>query len=509
VCSNERRFNCFHGDWIGGFLATNSIDGPFAPAGSVAATHPHRPVTGERTLSVTAFTWILTVVVPLTIWFAPLGLDPKAQKALAITAFMVGSWMTHWQDVAFSGLMGLYLFWVTGVVSFGDAFHGFATTTPWFLFGAILFGLMATKSGLARRLAFIVMQRVGDTYPRLLLGIIIADFLLTFIVPSGIARVVIMAAIAAGLVEAFRCGRGSRIGAGVFIILVYTATIFDKMIIAGAASITARGLIERVGKVDVLWSQWFLAYLPCDIITIFVAWRLTLWLYPPEVEKLPGGAAFLNDELKKMGPLGSLEWRSIALFGLGLGLWMTDFLHGIPSPMIGLGVGLLAILPRVGVLDVEDVKKVNVLPVFFVASAISMSYVLEHTKALTLLTDILFAWTEPFMNNVWSSTVVLYWTAFVYHIVIGDEISMLATSLPMLMNHANATGLNPLAIGMVWTFAAGGKIFLYQSAVLVVGYSYGYFTTRDLLKVGAALSIVQSIIVYLLVPFYWPLIGIR
>ena len=33
--------------------------------------------------------------VPLTIWFAPLGIDPKMQKALAITAFMIGSWITH------------------------------------------------------------------------------------------------------------------------------------------------------------------------------------------------------------------------------------------------------------------------------------------------------------------------------------------------------------------------------------------------------------------------------
>lgn len=455
-----------------------------------------------------ALTAILVFAVPLAIWFAPLGLDPTIQKALAVTAFMIGSWVTHAQDVAISGLTGMYLFWASGTVGFADAFHGFSTTTPWFLFGAILFGLMATKSGLARRLAFMVMRGIGHSYSQLLLGIILADFLLTFIVPSGIARVVIMSAVAAGLVEAFGYGRGSRIGTGLFIVLVYTATIFDKMIIAGAASITARGLIERVGEVPVLWSQWFLAYLPCDIVTILIAWRLVLWMYPPERESLPGGPQFLDDEIRAMGPLRPLEWRAIALFALGLGLWMTDFVHHLPSPMIGLGIGLAAVLPRVGVLDVEDVKKVNVLPVFFVASAISMAHVLETTKALDLFTGVLFAWIEPFMGNVWAATGVLYWAAFLYHIVIGDEISMLATSLPMLMNYAKTTGLDPLALGMVWTFSAGGKIFLYQSAVLVVGYSYGYFTLRDLFKVGLALTIVEWLILMLLVPLYWPLIGI-
>jgi di/tricarboxylate transporter len=61
---------------------------------------------------------------------------------------------------------------------------------------------------------------------------------------------------------------------------------------------------------------------------------------------------------------------------------------------------------------------------------------------------------------------------------------------------------------MIWTFASGGKIFVYQSAVLIVGYSYGYFNSVDLLKVGFILTVVESAILMLLVRFYWPLIGI-
>jgi len=38
--------------------------------------------------------------------------------------------------------------------------------------------------------------------------------------------------------------------------------------------------------------------------------------------------------------------------------------------------------------------------------------------------------------------------------------------------------------------------------------SYGCFTARDMLKVGAALTIVESLILLFLVPLYWPLIGI-
>jgi sodium-dependent dicarboxylate transporter 2/3/5 len=452
--------------------------------------------------------WAFTIGVPLAVWFAPFHAEPNAVHALAIGVFMVCGWMTHVLDHGITGIVGCFLFWMLSIVKFDDAFSGFADTTPWFLFGAVCFGLMGSKTGLARRLAYLVMRGIGHSYTRLLLGLIISNFLLTFIVPSGIARVVIMAAIAMGLVEAFGVGKGSNIARGMFIILVYQATIFDKMMIAGAAAITARGAIEKFGGATVLWSQWFLAYLPCDIIVMLVAWRLALWLYPPEVDVLPGGTGFLRSELVKMGPWTRAEKKAALFMLLGIGLWMTDFLHHISPAMIGLGIGLASVLPVVGVLETEDIRKVNYLPIFFVAAAVSMSTVLAETKALNLVTDALVAWMEPLITTVWRSTTVLYFGAFFFHIIIGNEISMLATSIPVLMNFAREHGLDPLTLGMVWTFGAGPKVFMYESAVLVVGYSYGYFDAKDLLKVGGLLTIVTYFILLLLVPFYWPLIGI-
>jgi sodium-dependent dicarboxylate transporter 2/3/5 len=440
--------------------------------------------------------------------YLPLGIAPLAHSALAVGIFMIVCWMTQVMDHGIAGILGCFLFWMFGIAKFETAFSGFADTSAWFLFGAVCFGLMGSKSGLARRLAYLVMRGIGASYTRLLLGLIISNFLLTAVVPSGIARVVIMAAIAMGLVEAFGVAKGSNVARGMFIILVYQATIFDKMLIAGASSITARGAIEKFGHVDVLWSQWFLAYLPCDIIVMIVAWRLTLWLYPPETATLPGGDEFLRQELRKMGAWSSMEIKTALLMTIAIAFWMTDFLHHIPAPMIGLGIGLLALMPRLGVLDTEDVKKVNYLPIFFVAAAVSLSNVLVQTKALDVVTGVLFEWMKPHVSGGWTSTMVLYWSAFLYHIVIGNEIAMLSTSLPILMTYARDHGMNPLTLGMIWTFGAGPKVFIYESAVLVVGYSYGYFTNKDMLKVGALLSIVTFLILLLLVPLYWPLIGI-
>ena len=144
-----------------------------------------------------------------------------------------------------------------------------------------------------------------------------------------------------------------------------------------------------------------------------------------------------------------------------------------------------------------------------VAAAVSMGTVLEATKGLDVLTSSVFAWMLPFMTNIITTTIVMYWTAFIYHFLLASEISMLGTSIPLVMEFAKSHGFNPLQLGMIWTFAAGGKLFAYQSGVLIVGYSYGYFAARDLMIIGAWLTVVEFFVLLLLVPFYWPLIGLQ
>jgi hypothetical protein len=52
-------------------------------------------------------------------------------------------------------------------------------------------------------------------------------------------------------------------------------------------------------------------------------------------------------------------------------------------------------------------------------------------------------------------------------------------------------------------------VFVYQSGVLIIGYAYGYFRPKDILRLGLLMSAVDSLLLLLVVPFYWPLIGIR
>src|SRR5437868_2241306 len=77
-----------------------------------------------------SLSFVLCVLVPVCLWFAPLGLESQPQHALAIVCFTVIAWITQAMEFAIAGLVGCFLFWALGVVRFNVAFSGFANDTP-------------------------------------------------------------------------------------------------------------------------------------------------------------------------------------------------------------------------------------------------------------------------------------------------------------------------------------------------------------------------------------------
>jgi solute carrier family 13 (sodium-dependent dicarboxylate transporter), member 2/3/5 len=125
-----------------------------APARTIAA----RPAASDLR---TAIILAALAAGAVAFWWLPLEIAPEAHKALAVGLFMIAAWMTQVLDHGVTGILGCFLFWMLGIAKFETAFSGFADTSAWFLFGAVCVGLMAGKSGLARRLALGVMRAVG------------------------------------------------------------------------------------------------------------------------------------------------------------------------------------------------------------------------------------------------------------------------------------------------------------------------------------------------------------
>lgn len=452
---------------------------------------------------------VLGPLLAIAIWFSPLQVDAHAKHALAITALMVAFWIFEPVDHGITAFLGCYLFWALEVVKFSTAFAGFADSTPWFLFGALIMGEAASTSGLAARIGYIFMGLVGTSYARLLISIVLLVLVLNFFVPSGMAQLAILAPIVMGVVSAFGLDKKSNVGRGMFLTLTYTCGLFNKMILAGGATVLTRGIVEKLTGHSIPYGLYVLAYLPAILITVIATWLIVLWMYPPEKSHLPADSAYMKDRKLAFTPWSPAEKKTMLVLLVAVALWITDFWNKLDPAVVALGAGLVLTLPGIGVISTKEVRKTNFLLIIFMGGALSMGIVLVQTNALDVITGGAMSWMTPLLGNSFESANALYWGGFLYHFALGSELSMLSTALPVLIHYAQVHGFNPTAFAMSWAFASGGKLFVYQSAVLIQGFAYGFFDDKDMFKVGLALTIVEGLILWLLVPIYWPLIGLN
>jgi anion transporter len=440
-------------------------------------------------------------------WSLPLDLEPAAHKALAVFTLMLVYWLTECIDVGLTALLGCYLFWVLHVTPPAVAFSGFVHTTPWYVFAALLIGEATSHTGLAKRLGTLMIRYVGISYMALLFGFLTLILVLNLFIPPPPAQVTIVAPLALGIISAFGVGPGSNIAKGFFLSLTCCCTLFGKMFLSSSVSILSRGLIEPQTHTQVLWSHWFLAFLPAMLGIVIACGLIVRWLYPPERWSLADterdGLALASTE-----PWSQAEVKTLSLLIIGVALWATDFLHHLDPAAIALGIAFLLVLPKIGVLDSPAVKSINYLAIVFIAGALSLAHVLQDTKLLAVLTDRLADIVAAWFSHALGAAFTLYGGGFLYHLVIPGDHAYITTGLPVLLKLIEGSGYNALALGMIWTFAAGAKLFAYQSPSLGLGYAYGQFGMRDLIIVGALLTLVEGFFICILVPLYWPLIGL-
>ena len=443
------------------------------------------------------------------LWMLPLGLEPLQQKALAITLFMVINWITAPVDQGLTALIGCYLFWALGISKFSIAFSGFTNSTIWFLFCSLLMAEAVSRSGLARRLGYLLIRRVGTSCASLQTALVVLTFLLAVVMPSGMAPLALLASLTLGLVKAAGLNEHGNFTRGLLVMITTICALVSVMVLSGATSMMTRGIVEEQTGIQMLWSQWLLACLPLNVLTMIAAITIVRWLYPPEIQELHGSREYIEEALAQMGPWTPEEKKALFWLTLAIGLWATDSLHHINPAVIGIGAGLALSLPGVGVLDGKAAKQVNFFVIIFSAGALSMGAVLKDAHVLPLLVGHLVGLLQPFLSNAFVYTGALYVAAFTYHFIFANRQTMLITSLPLLLGFATTHGLSVIPLALLWTIGGGGGLFVYQSGVYVLGYSYGCFEARDFLKVGLLLTVVQAVALALIVPFYWPLIGLN
>ncbi len=412
---------------------------------------------------------LLLVLAPLlpaaAILLAPLPVPTGAHRALAIAVFMIAGWLLEPINPAFYGLAGCLLFWSFAHLGFEAAFHGFLTVTPWFLYGAIILGVTAEETGLARSLAGLLPQSLRDSLPRTLLLLVVIGYVLGLLLPSPIASALIVTVLALGLART----RGDSAGYWLLLAAGYAAAIFGRSTVLSAAI-----LPELPWTIAAAAACWLLA------------WRWSRGSTQPNL-RVP------HSERSEGWDQQTDALKVGALLGIALILWLTASRHGVSPALIGLGAGLLAFVPGVGPKLGPRAQKPDPLAIILAGAALSLTAVLARTGALPALEAAFLAMART-LAPILPAKLAFYWTAIGYHLFAPETAK---ETLPWVGQLAQASGLKGSGAA-IWSASENAKISLYQSPALILAASLGGLRGRDVLKLGMAVAVLGSVAVLLL-----------
>jgi len=134
----------------------------------------------------------------------------------------------------------------------------------------------------------------------------------------------------------------------------------SAFVTGSGANLLAAALIGGAIGSDIFFSDWMLVAFPISTAIMLIGWFVgTKFIFPlkPEEKKpqIKGGMIRLKRELIKMGKVNFEEIRSVAIFVVVLGLWVTDKYHGISPTAVAFLGAVFSLMPRVGVVKWNEV----------------------------------------------------------------------------------------------------------------------------------------------------------
>lgn len=470
---------------------------------------------GDELLIPPRFTWVPWAIFVGAFLFAavlplPATLARPGAYALAGLLAAVVFWASGVQDPSLSGLLIVTLMTLLGVMPFERAVAGFGTEFIWLLVVTFILAQAMAETGLGRRIALGLLRRAGGNPPLVLLALLGSVVVLSFMVPTAAGRISMILPVVLGIIEAARIPPGSRFAKAM---LIGTSHI---SIMAGIGLMTAAGAtVYAVGAfgnlINVRWSYpaWLAAFFPLVLVFTLLTWRVLLRLFPPDRGEVSGGAVYISEQLRRLGPLGIQERKMLAVFVLIFTLWIIGPRWGITTPQAGMVGTILLLLPGVRVLSWERAMasiRWNVIILFGVSLALADA--LERSGAGAWLT----AGTLRIVEHPSPLALVAVISPLVLLIRIGfvNNLGMIAAGLPLAFTLARGWGLSPLWTGMVVVMTAGpGFLLPTQTPTGMITVGYEYYSIRDYLRAGIPASAILLALTFLAALAYWPLLGYR
>ena len=451
----------------------------------------------------------------------PAGLTASGQVALALLALVITLWISECVSPANSAviLTGMAVVGLMGKpMGSADALTtmlgGFSSTAVLLVAAALFLAVALKHTGLDKRVALLVMSRVGISPARLTVGAMLVGFVLALFIPSATARVGAVIPIMVGITAALGLPVGSSLGAALMIVTAQACSIFNMAIKTGAAqNLISLNFMQTTFGHTVTWSQWFLTALPFTLAMSVVLFFVSLWILKPSVESSENATEKLREQLQALGPVTAPEKRLIAVALLLLVMWSTEgMLHPFDTTTTQLGIALL-LMPKIGVMHWSQAEKL--VPwgtVVLFAASISLGNLLSKTGAAAWLAQQTLGQMGLSALPVVAVIGALSLFSIVLHLGFASATGLASTLIPIFIAFAQSLPVSKetaFGIVMIQSFVVSfGFILPTNAPQNMLCYGTGAFGTSQFAKVGLLLTLAGLGLILLLSATLWPMMGV-
>ncbi|MBD3824561.1 MAG: DASS family sodium-coupled anion symporter [Epsilonproteobacteria bacterium] len=443
-------------------------------------------------------------------WFIPHSeqLTPEAWHLFVIFIFSVIAVILNILPIITASLFALAFSLLTNALTPKAAFAGFGEDFILLIVMAFLIARGVIKSGLGKRIAFLIIERFGKTSLGLAYSLIAADLLIAPAFPSNTARSGVLFPLVNSLAHDSdsKVADGTRKKLGAYLMMSSMAglTLSSALWLSAMAANPVGVAIAKEFGVVISYGSWFLgAIMPISILFILIP-LLLYKIYPPQIKATPDAPAIAREALNKMGRVGKNEWIMGFIFLSMVSLWALSGALGINKTAVA-ALGL-ALLMAADIFTIEDMKHEGLALETFVWFAIlySMSIQLGELGFMSYLGG---AISHAIGGLSWQSTYLLLVLLYVliHYFFVSQSAHMLALFGLFLEVgiHAGVPG-ELLALMLLFATNFNAIITPQGSSANVIYIGSGYITPLEVYRIGGAVTLLNTF-VFLSIGTFWVL----
>ncbi len=426
------------------------------------------------------------------------GMKPEAMRAMAVMVTTVLWWITETLPIPITALMVPVMVHALRIIPLGEALReSFGNPLIPFMVGVLGLAVALSASGLGKRISYYMLAVIGTNTAMVVGGYLWISFVISMFI-DDIAVVAMMLPLVLGLLKTVDAKPGSsNFGRALMMAIIFGAVLGGICTPAGVSSnVITLAFLNRNANMHVSFLYWTVIATPICMVITAITWWLILRIFPPEIKHLPYGRDVLQRESKALGRWTVKERTTTVVFLAAIILWLTSDLTKLPIAFISLLILGGITLPRVGVFDNwRDLNRglewggvMLVVGGFIVGTAASKSglaswAVLRVLHPMALLPGFL----QPLAVTLLIAVDSLGFSSF------GTTASV---NVPFIIAYAQQHGLPVLGLAMTAGFASSIHFILVtQTPSLVLPFAYGYFSFKDLVKIGILVTLVAAVVI--------------